>query len=162
MIGITLDSSSSRLTGRLPGRVDLWPLIPAAEKTRDADGWSPVDLKSEDHHTVTLAQQVADKIRRMIDGGVQVPDQSGAFHPVHEGDFLILVQRRGPIFSHVIRACKQRGLAIAGADRLKLGEELAVKDLKALLSFLVTPEDSLSLAAALRSPLFGWSEDRLY
>jgi ATP-dependent helicase/nuclease subunit A len=146
----------------LPGRVDLWPLIPAAEKPKDEDGWSPVDLISEDHHTVALAQQVAGEIRSMIDGGVQVPDQMGAFHPVHEGDFLILVQRRGPIFSHIIRACKQRGLAIAGADRLKLGEELAVKDLKSLLSFLVTPEDSLSLAAALRSPLFGWSEDQLY
>jgi ATP-dependent helicase/nuclease subunit A len=66
------------------------------------------------------------------------------------------------LFAQIIRACKQEGLPIAGADRLKLGEELAVKDLVALLSFLVTPEDSLSLAAALRSPLFGWSEDRLF
>lgn len=146
----------------LPGRVDLWPLVPPAEKTKDEDGWAPVDLIAEDHHTVELARQIAAEIRAMIDGTVQVPDQSGVFHPVHEGDFLILVQRRGPIFSHIIRACKQQGLAIAGADRLKLGEELAVKDIKALLAFLVTPEDGLSLAAALRSPLLGWSEDALY
>ena len=46
-------------------------------------------------------------------------------------------------------------LPIAGADRLKVGAELAVKDIAALLSFLATPEDSLSLAAALKSPLFG-------
>jgi ATP-dependent exoDNAse (exonuclease V) beta subunit len=37
-----------------------------------------------------------------------------------------------------------------------------VKDLTALLSFLATPEDDLSLAAALRSPLFGWSEAALF
>jgi len=35
-------------------------------------------------------------------------------------------------------------------------------DLAALLSFLATPEDDLSLAAALRSPLFGWTEAQLY
>lgn len=146
----------------LPGRVDLWPLIPVAEKSRDENGWDPVDLVSEDHHTVLLAQQIADEIRTMVDQGVQIVDETGQTRPVHYGDFLILVQRRSALFAQVIRACKQRGLAIAGADRLKLGEELAVKDLKALLAFLATPEDDLSLAAALRSPLFGWSEDRLY
>lgn len=66
------------------------------------------------------------------------------------------------LFSEIIRACKARGLPIAGADRLKLGAELAVRDLTALLSFLSTDEDNLSLAAVLRSPLFGWTEGELY
>ena len=51
---------------------------------------------------------------------------------------------------------------MAGADRLKIGGELAVRDVMALLSFLALPEDSLSLAAALKSPLFGWTEDQLF
>ena len=146
----------------LPGRVDLWPLIPKAEKTEDEDGWDPVDLISEDHHSVELARQIARDIRQMLESGVQVPDENRQMRPVRAGDFLILVQRRAELFAQIIRACKQEGLAIAGADRLKLGEELAVKDLKALLSFLATPEDDLALATALRSPLFGWSEDRLF
>jgi ATP-dependent helicase/nuclease subunit A len=37
-----------------------------------------------------------------------------------------------------------------------------VRDLTALLSFVALPEDDLSLAAALRSPLFGWTEQQLY
>ncbi|HEX9857548.1 MAG TPA: 3'-5' exonuclease, partial [Paracoccaceae bacterium] len=57
---------------------------------------------------------------------------------------------------------KAAGLPIAGADRLKLGAELAVKDLAALLAFLATPEDDLALAEVLRSPLFGWTEAQLY
>ncbi|MEF3045939.1 double-strand break repair helicase AddA [Pseudotabrizicola sp. L79] len=146
----------------LPGRVDLWPLIPKADKTKDENGWDPVDLISEDHHSVQLAQQIADEIKAMVDSGVQIVDERQQTRPVRYGDFLILVQRRAELFSQIIRACKQRGLAIAGADRLKLGEELAVKDLKALLAFLATPEDDLSLATALRSPLFGWTEDQLY
>lgn len=145
----------------LPGRVDLWPLIPKADKPEDEDGWSPVDLVADDHHSVELARQIAREIKTMITSGTQIVEKN-APRPVHAGDFLILVQRRSDLFAQIIRACKQEGLPIAGADRLKLGEEMAVKDLKALLSFLATPEDSLSLAAALRSPLFGWSEDRLY
>jgi ATP-dependent helicase/nuclease subunit A len=72
------------------------------------------------------------------------------------------VQRRSTLFSEIIRACKKADLPIAGADRLKLGAELAVKDLAALLSFLATPEDNLSLAALLRSPLCGWTEAELF
>ena len=146
----------------LPGRVDLWPLIPKADTPADEDGWNPVDLMSDSHHTVELARLIAAEIRGMIEAGVHIPLADGGSRAVRAGDVLILVQTRGPLFSQIIRACKQAGLPIAGADRLKLGEELAVKDLVALLSFLATPEDSLSLAAALRSPLFGWSEDRLF
>ena len=39
---------------------------------------------------------------------------------------------------------------------------MAVRDIRAVLSFLATPEDDLSLATALRSPLFGLGEDQLY
>ncbi|WP_150121247.1 hypothetical protein, partial [Sulfitobacter sp. HI0076] len=65
-------------------------------------------------------------------------------------------------FSEIIRACKAAELPIAGADRLKVGAELAVRDLAAILSFLATPDDDLSLATALKSPLFGWSEQDLF
>ena len=62
----------------------------------------------------------------------------------------------------MIRACKAADLKIAGADRLRVGAELAVRDLTALLSFLALPEDDLSLASALKSPLFGWTEQDLF
>ncbi|WP_062762443.1 double-strand break repair helicase AddA [Falsirhodobacter sp. alg1] len=145
----------------MPGRVDLWPVTePSA--TPDDDDWSqPVDLISDEHHHARLAANIADQIAGMIRQGVQIPDGSGT-RAMHAGDVLVLVRGRGGIFGPLIRACKAAGLPIAGADRLKLGAELAVKDLTALLSFLATPEDDLSLAAALRSPLFGWSEDALY
>lgn len=146
----------------LPGRVDLWPLVPKAGTISDEDGWEPVDLISDSHHTVELARALASELKAMIEAGVHIPTGKGQSRPLRAGDILILVQSRGTLFSQIIRACKQAGLPIAGADRLKLGEEMAVKDLTALLSFLATPEDDLSLAAALKSPLFGWSEDRLY
>lgn len=150
----------------MPGRVDLWPVI---EKSKNEDNriwYKPVDEPSETDHTVLMAKRIADQIKRMIkEETIPVEiDQTGVYQsrPITEGDFLILVQRRSDLFAEIIRACKAANLEIAGADRLRIGAELAVKDLAALLSFLALPEDDLSLASALRSPLFGWSEQDLF
>jgi len=147
---------------QLPGRVDLWPALPVARDEIDTPWYTPMDRPSPKHHTVTLAEAIADQIRTMIDDKVPIPVEAGQGRPVRAGDVLILVQRRSALFGEIIRACKAAGLPIAGSDRLKVGAELAVKDLAALLSFLATPEDDLALATALRSPLFGWSEQQLF
>ena len=149
----------------MPGRVDLWPFIQKPEKTEDETPWyAPVDMVSADDPDVQLAQRIAAEISRMQAEERLFEREKGQFRPrrINDGDFLILVQRRGRVFHEVIRACKAAGLAVAGADRVRLNEAMAVKDILALLSFLDTPEDDLSLAAALRSPLFAWSEDALY
>lgn len=153
--------------GDLPGRVDLWPVVEKTETPEEGDWYDPVDRLSDTHHTVQLAQNIAWEIKRMIREKVSIPAQKGengnyAQRPVRAGDFLILVQRRSDLFQEIIRACKVARLPIAGADRLKVGAEMAVKDLEALLKFLGTPEDSLSLATILRSPLLGWSEQQLF
>lgn len=150
----------------MPGRVDLWPIIAGAKEETNENWEDPVDLVAETHHTAQLAEKIASEIDAMIKTGVRVPIGDSAdrekSRPVHAGDFLILVQTRSPLFSQIIRACKKAGLPIAGADRLKLGAELAVKDLAALLAFIATPEDDLSLAVVLRSPLCGWTESELF
>ncbi len=150
----------------MPGRVDLWPVVEKSKEEEDRLWYEPVDLPSATDHTVIMAQRVASQIKHMIDNDtipVEV-ENTGTYQrrPITEGDFLILVQRRSELFSEIIRACKAADLKIAGADRLRVGAELAVKDLAALLSFLALPEDDLSLAAALRSPLFDWSEQALF
>lgn len=143
-----------------PGRVDLWPVIEKVEKPKPNDWHDPVDLPSPDDQNVLLARAIAREIARMIEEE-QLPHGDG-FRPVEPRDILVLVQGRSALFRNIISACKSAGIPIAGADRLRIGGEMAVKDLTALLSFLATPEDDLSLAALLRSPLFGWTEDALY
>ncbi len=145
----------------LPGRVELWPDIAPETVPLDKDWEHPVDLITPEHHAAQLAQKVAERIRQMLDAGAQIVARDGP-RPVHPGDFLILVQGRSALFSELIRACKRLDLPIAGADRLKLAAEMAVKDLSSLLAFLATPEDDLSLAEALRSPLIGLSEAEFY
>ena len=146
---------------QMPGRVDLWPSVPVTEKPERQHWYDPIDIKSDDHHDVILARAIATRIGAMI-GTETIPTSKGERRLIQAKDILILVRRRSDLFAEIIRACKALGLPVAGADRLKLGAELAVKDLAALMSFLATPEDDLSLAAALRSPLFGWTEAKLY
>ena len=164
--GFHKESQHRAFKADLPGRVDLWPVVEKVEDDDDSDWTDPVDRPGARHHTVILAEKVAKSIKDMIDTGETIPEdgEPGTFvrRKVQPGDFLILVQRRSDLFAEIIRACKAADLPIAGADRLKVGAELAVKDLAALLSFLATPEDSLSLATVLKSPLFGWSEQHLF
>lgn len=150
----------------LPGRVDLWPAIEKTPDPEPGNWYDPVDRVADNKETVVLANQIADQIAGMI-GQATLPEENegGVGHHmrhVRAGDILILVQRRSELFHELIRACKTRDLPIAGADRLKIGAELAVRDITALLSFLSTAEDDLSLACALRSPLFGWSQQELH
>ena len=81
---------------------------------------------------------------------------------VTAGDILILVRGRSPLFHKIIAALKTAGLPVAGVDRAAVAEPLAVRDLIALMRFLALPEDDLSLACVLRSPIGGLSEDALF
>ena len=77
-------------------------------------------------------------------------------------DVLVLVRQRGPLFEAIIRALKNAGVPVAGADRLVLTEHIAVMDLMALADCLLLPDDDLALASVLKSPLFGLSEEQLF
>ncbi len=160
------ESSHQAFNETLAGRVDVWPVVESPEKPEKGVWFEPLDLPHPEDAEVRLARDLAARIKALVDSGAQIPvvPKNGGppTRPVHHGDFLILVQRRSTLFHEIIRACKALNLPIAGADRLKLGGEMAVKDLSALLAFLDTPEDDLSLAATLRSPLCGWSEAELF
>ena len=71
------------------------------------------------------------------------------------------MRKRGAAFEAVIRALKEAGVPVAGADRLNLGEHIAVLDLVAAGRAALLDEDDLTLACALKSPLVGLSDDDL-
>ncbi|MEO0916993.1 MAG: double-strand break repair helicase AddA, partial [Pseudomonadota bacterium] len=145
----------------MPGRVDLWPLVPPTDKEEELL-WYDASLRTVGADTLhQLADGLADHIARLVETG-SIQGENGEWRRISAGDIMVLVQRRSALFDKIIASCKRKGIPIAGADRLKVGSELAVRDILALLSFLVLPEDDLSLAAALRSPLFGWSEGELF
>ena len=145
----------------VPGLVEIWPLI-EPEKTAAPEGWdAPFDTSSETSPKVALARRIARCVADWIARGIKVGDGARR-HAITPGDILILVRQRGPLFEAVIRALKNAGIAVAGADRLILTEHIAVMDLLALADALLLPDDDLALATVLKSPLFGLDEDELF
>ena len=74
---------------------------------------------------------------------------------------MILVRSRGAFFEAMIRALKERGVPVAGADRLSLTEHIAVMDLMAAGRAALCPDDDFTLACVLKSPLIGLDDDDL-
>lgn len=107
-----------------------------------------------------LARRVQAEIKSLIDNGTTT-GAGDRLRPLRYGDILILVRRRDKTFDAVIQALKHAGIPVAGADRLKLTEHIAVIDLMNLADALLLPRDDLALAVALKSPLFGLDDDDL-
>ena len=61
----------------------------------------------------------------------------------------------------LVRRLKALGVAVAGLDRLYLDQQPAVQDLLALCDTLLLPQDDLSLACVLTSPLAELDDDDL-
>jgi ATP-dependent helicase/nuclease subunit A len=159
--GVTSDGAPiahEAYRGTAKGRVEIWPTVKPLERP-EPDLWQrPVDLPARDSPVVRLACDVADRIAQWTDGRTCLP---GRDRPIRPGDIMVLMPRREPFASEVIRQLKQRGVPVAGADRIRLNEQIAVMDLMALGRFVLLPEDDLNLAVVLRSPLIGISEDAL-
>ncbi len=142
-----------------PGVVEIWDTI-KPEKREPIEGWdAPFDTVSEVSPRVKLARRIARTVRRLIDAREPVGLDR---HPARYGDVLVLVRQRGSLFEAIIRALKNEGVEVAGADRLVLTEHIAVMDLMALADALLLPHDDLALASVLRSPLFGFSDQELF
>ena len=144
-----------------PSLIELWELqLP--DKRDDLEGWrAPFDGVSATSPEVKLAKRIQAEIRRLVESGTMT-GHAGDRRPLRYGDMLVLVRRRGNAFDAVIQSLKHAGIPVAGADRLKLTEHIAIIDLMNLTDALLLPQDDLALAVALKSPLFGLSDDDLF
>ena len=149
----------SAFRGKDPGMVEIWPLIEPVQQELDDDWARPLDAQAEASPSVQLARAIAKIVKGWLDCGDWM---EGSGRPITAGDVLILVRKRGAFVGAVNRALKEEGLPVAGADRLALLDHIAVMDLLSLGDVMLLPQDDLSLAAVLKSPLFGLSEERLF
>jgi ATP-dependent helicase/nuclease subunit A len=154
-------SPHQALPDAAPGLVEIWEPEKQDPKAKP-EGWdAPFDKTSSTSSRVVLANRIANAVQRWIDRGERVGTGKDR-HPMRPGDVLILVRQRGPLFEAIIRGLKNKSIAVAGADRLVLTEHIAVMDLLVLADALLLADDDLALATALKSPLFGISEDDLF
>ncbi len=135
------------------GTVEVWDMV-APETTQDEEDWTaPFDALRESAPATIVARRIAARIADMI--GRETIIEKGVERAVEPGDILVLVRKRHAFVNALTRELKRRkNIPVAGADRLRLTDHIAVQDLLALGHFVVLPEDDLSLAALLKSPLF--------
>lgn len=140
--------------GALPGAVMLWaPVSASGDEIDDSEeDWI-------DDATRGFAARLARQVRQWLDQPLWLEAKRRALRPE---DILILVRRRGDLAGLIVARLHAEGVAVAGVDRLRLGAPLAVRDLLAAIRFALQPEDDLTLASLLVSPLIGWSQDELY
>lgn len=165
--GLTFDDTSApphesnRIAKSDIGFVELWPLITKNESAGEDDYLDPdgalraVDAPSAESPIMRLAARVALNCQLLIQNG----DPTG--RAVRPGDIMILVRRRNALFEAIIAQLKQIGVPVAGADRLKVAQHIAVRDCLASARVAIAPDDDYALACALKSPLLGFDDDDL-
>jgi len=149
------------------GLVELWS-VDERDEDEDADAWSrPVNAMRSSSPKARLATRLAQELKAMVKRGEAVweelPDRSWQRRAMRPEDILILVRSRtGGLFDAMISALKAAGLPVAGADRLKLTDHIAVQDCLNLMRFALLPERDLALAEILRGPFVGLVDDDRY
>jgi ATP-dependent helicase/nuclease subunit A len=140
------------------GRVELWPLAEAPPPEPPAAWTAPDRYQRATSAIQVLADGLAGWIRDQTNGTVML-DSKG--RPLRSGDIMVLVRHRDALPAALVRALKSRGVPVAGLDRMVLTEQPAVQDLMVLGDALLLPQDDLSFASLLTSPLGGLDDNDL-
>ena len=139
----------------LSGQVALLPAVARAARATHSpsSGWRDSlvtpRLQAQEALRLVEARRVAERIERLV--------RVEGFLP---GDIQVLGRRRAPL-ALVAQALHERGIAHAAPQQRELMQAPEVRDLIALLDLLASPTHDLSLAHALKSPLFGADDDDL-
>ena len=172
--GLTFENQDwpMHLTGRpgAGGLVEVWDAIEGTPKDKNAPRVvvrGDDDLDEDDRPEVELAKLLGERISSWLDGTATGEGQEGWLsnhgRPMRAEDILVLVRSRsGPFINTLTYTLKKNRVRVAGADRMKLQEQLVIKDLLCLTEYLLQPAADLALATVLRSPLCGFTVQQLY
>ena len=141
------------------GRVEQWPTL-KLEDVPERRPWDmPFDRPSPLSPEVRLADSIAETIRGWLDKK-EILQSAG--RPIVPGDIMILVRTRRGFADQLVKALERRRIPVAGRDRLKLLDHIAVMDVVAAGRFALLPDDDLNTATVLKGPFVGFDEDRLF
>lgn len=157
---------------RKPGRIEVLPLAVNDDTDAASETEAPTALRNpllmplpdqEDQRRAREAEALVAGITR-IAGTWQVADDESAIagktRSARYSDVLVLVRRRTHLETYE-RALRHAGIPYITSRQGGLLDTLEARDITALLEFLSSPYSNLELAHALRSPVFGCSDEDL-
>jgi len=147
----------------LPGLVEIWEPIAGAPAPPSEDWRMPLDAATGADPPVALARRIAAQIKAWLSPASpeRVHPPAGPPRAIAPGDVMILVRARGAFFEAMVRALRAENVRAAGADRLVLGQHIAVMDLVSAGRAALLADDDLALACVLKSPLIGLDDNDL-
>ena len=151
------------------GRVELLPFV--AKERRDEPAIPDPDKplrnplieprpEIRSTHLEQMAEKIAERIRQIIDQQVAIEDRDGKTRAARFRDCMILVNRRTHV-PQIEHALTRHDIPFARQSRQTLLQHLEVRDMQALLQFLIRPADDLHLVQVLRSPLYNVTDEEL-
>ncbi len=147
------------------GEVTVLPLVerPSEEEANESTALRNPLLQPREERSnpqyLQEGEQIVAEIQRLIETRTPI-SIDGEVRPLRYADIMILVRKRTHT-GYYEQALRQANIPYLGAERGTLLQSGEIGDMVALLEVLLTPDNNLSLATVLRSPLFDCSDDDL-
>lgn len=132
------------------GKLELWNLC---KPNQEEDSFWQSD-KILEKETQSAEQILADKIAEYI--SQEIANKSilpATGKPARASDFMILFRTRSKFTNEVISALHNKNVETGGLDRIRLADDLLIKDLISMARYALNPLDKLNEAALAKSPL---------
>ena len=120
--------------------------------------------QGDDHPVKKLtaeARFVARRIRELLDTGYPVTGGDGQLRPCRPEDIVILMRSPGTRAAAYAAALSERDVPCSFEESGDFFESMEISVLMALLELVDNPRQDVPLISVLRSPLFGFTPDRL-
>ena len=120
---------------------------------------------AEDPHPVKKltaeARFAALRIRQLLDGGYPVTAPDGSLRPCKPEDIVILMRSPGSRTAAFAAALAERDIPCSFQEESGFFDTMEVSTAVALLELIDNPRQDVPLISVLRSPVFGFTPDRL-
>jgi ATP-dependent helicase/nuclease subunit A len=138
----------------ISSRVEVWPAVLYKKQTsKEGYTWQFNVERCEVYDPAKiLANVIANEIKHWLKQPSQIQPQ----------DIMILVRKRDRFSEYLVRSLRHNDIPITGLDRIKLFNNIVIKDLIALGNFILLPHDDYNLASLLKSPLINLTAEQLF
>lgn len=133
----------------------------SARKNKELPWEAPIDQPAPNDPGLQLANRIALQIKHWIEQGEKIwcKGRESLLRPMQYGDVMILLRSRKALYYQIVSALTRHGVAVAGADRIRLRDELAVQDILSLMRAASQPMDDLSVAEVMKGSFGGLTND---
>lgn len=107
------------------------------------------------------AAMIGSKIRELLQYGQVTDKESGRLRPVRYEDIVILLRSTSGLMESLQEVLKKEGIPVSVPGRTGYFSAREVQTMLQLLDVLVNPNRDISLAAVLKSPLYGFHDEEL-